>query len=223
MSNINGKAYGMNVITPLRKNAAWVNRLIFSIARVKPSVLKGLLTLSLIHYAGWIIISPRQFPRLSPQQPKESLSYTYMLFNSNFNGSWDQYIDSFVFTIARGLDLLWKFTVRYPESVPLTPFHDYIRYNQYNTDYYYIAYPMASSNDVKAGKRVLGSLQEFNRNSLAKPAEEFKQDYIAMITRLQNDLGDMYPSPIVSLASSKVRENERSLAVRTASAHKSKA
>ena len=130
MSNIAGKAYAINVITPLRWYLAWVNKIIFWVALKFPQYLKGLITLSLIHYARWVIIGRKQFPHLHPDQPKEDLKYGYMLFFSNFNGSWDQYIDSFTFSIPGGLDLFWKWSVRYPHSVALTPFHDYIRYNQ---------------------------------------------------------------------------------------------
>ena len=51
MSNIAGKAYAMNVITPSRPHLTWINRTIFMVARGVPKVLSGLLGLSLIHFA----------------------------------------------------------------------------------------------------------------------------------------------------------------------------
>src|SRR4051812_3511381 len=93
MSNIAGKAYAMNVITPIQWYLGWLNKLIFWVALAMPSTLRGLTTLSLIHYARWVIIGRTQFPHLDPAQPKEKLHYSYMLFFSNFNGSWDQYVD----------------------------------------------------------------------------------------------------------------------------------
>ena len=161
MSNIAGKAYAMNVITPIRWYTVWLNKLIFWIALKKPSTLRGLITLSLIHYARWVIIGKNQFPHLDPKQPKEELNYSYMLFFSNFNGSWDQYVDSFTFAIPGGLDLFWKWNIRYPKSVPLTPFHDYIRYNQVETIHYYNAYPLAASNDVKSAMVLKDALIDF--------------------------------------------------------------
>ena len=41
MSNVAGKAYGMNVLTPMRPWLTWVNRFTFMIARVVPSGLTG--------------------------------------------------------------------------------------------------------------------------------------------------------------------------------------
>ena len=48
VSNIAGKAYAMNVLTPMRPGRTWLNRLLLMVARVTPSTLAGLLGLSLI-------------------------------------------------------------------------------------------------------------------------------------------------------------------------------
>jgi len=208
MSNIAGKAYAMNVITPIRWYMTWVNRLIFRIVQWFPGVLTGLVTLSLIHYARWVIVGRRQFPHLHPDQPKEDLTYSYMLFFSNFNGSWDQYVDSFTFAIPKGLDLFWKGNIRYPRSVPLTPFHDYIRYNQIETIHYYSAYPLATANDVKAAKKVKAALLDFDIRCGGDDVspEEFHTRYKALLRHLQNDLGTMRPAPIISMAAAQVQK-----------------
>lgn len=209
MSNIAGKAYAMNVITPIRSHLAWVNKVIFLAASYIPRTLRGLITLSLIHYAGWVIIDKRQFPHLSPEQPRENLSYSYMLFFSNFNGSWDQYVDSFTFSIPGGLDMFWKWNIRYPKSVALTPFHDYIHYNQIETLHYYNAYPLAASNDVKSARSVKQALQSFDQTADQGTDAEFLQRYHGLLRSLQHDLGDMYPTPIVSMAAQHVEHRRR--------------
>lgn len=205
MSNIAGKAYAMNVITPIRWYMAWINKLIFKIAASRPETLKGLITLSLIHYARWVVIDRWKFPHLDTSQPKEKLNYSYMLFSSNFNGSWNQYVDSFTFAIPSGLDFFWKWNVRYPRSVPLTPFHKYIRHNQIDTDHYYSAYPLASSNDVKSAKRVKAQLIAFKNEHMADEPKAFKKAYGDLLRDLQYDFGSMCPTPVVSLANMAVQ------------------
>lgn len=207
MSNIAGKAYAMNVITPIRWYMTWLNKLIFWIAQKNPPTLVGLITLSLIHYARWTIIGRCQFPHLDKSQPKEDLHYSYMLFFSNFNGSWDQYVDSFTFSIPGGLDLFWKWNIRYSHSVALTPFHNYIQYNQIETNHYYIAYPIAAANDVKSAKVVKASLIDFDQKSGESAnlsPEDFLVQYKALLRKHQHDLGEMSPSPIVSMAAEAV-------------------
>lgn len=216
MSNIAGKAYAMNVITPLRWYTAWLTKLTFWIAGKRPSTTLGLLTLSLIHYARWVVINPAQFPRLSPEQPKEELKYNYMMFFSNFNGSWDQYVDSFSSAIPQGLDMFWILNIKYPRSVPMLPFHRYITSNQIWTDHYYNAYPMASSNDVKAAKKVREGLLSFIAETENSGAEEFQQKYNQLLIGLQHDISQMGPNPIVSLSAWAVEhrlQKERALNV----------
>lgn len=206
MSNIAGKAYAMNVVTPIRWYLGWLNKLIFWIALKLPSKLRGLITLSLIHYARWVIVGRNQFPHLDETQPKEDLHYSYMFFFSNFNGSWDQYVDSFTFAIPSGLDLFWKWNVKYPHSVPLTPFHQYIQYNQIETSHFYSAYPLAAANDVKAAKKVKTALIDFDRQWNTAPPEQFLKQYQALLRSVQNDLGDMRPTPIVSMSAQQVQK-----------------
>ncbi len=209
MSNIAGKAYAMNVVTPLRWYFAWFNKLIFWVAVTFPQTMIGLITLSLIHYARWVVIGKNSFPHLHPDQPKENLNYSYMLFLSDFNGSWDQYVDSFTFSIPAGLDMFWKWNIRYPNSVPLTPFHDYIRYNQIDTNHFYSATPLAASNDVKAGKHVKDTLIAFDAAVADASPEQFQKQYFAMLRTLQHDLSEMRPTPIVSMASWEVQRRQQ--------------
>ena len=207
MSNIAGKAYAMNVITPIRWYMAWINKLIFWYAGKRAATLIGLQTLSLIHYARWVIIDRWKFPRLHPSQPKEKLKYSYMLFFSNFNGSWDQYVDSFTFAIPAGLDLFWKWNVRYPKSVPLTPFHNYIRHNQIDTDHYYSAYPLATSNDIKSARHLKQALIDIEAETKDESdPTRFTEKYHRFLINVQYDLGEMRPAPVISLAAHAVRE-----------------
>ncbi len=199
----------MNVITPLRWYTAWITKLTFWIAGKRPSTTLGLQTLSLIHYARWVVIKPDQFPCVSDKQPREELKYNYMLFFSNFNGSWDQYVDSFSSAIPTGLNLFWVLNIKYPRSVPMLPFHRYITSNQIWTDHYYNAYPMAASNDVKAAQRVKNGLLGFIADTKNSSADDFQQKYNKLLLTLQHDVSQMGPNPIVSLSAWAVEKRLR--------------
>jgi len=208
MSNIAGKTFAMNVITPIKGVNFYINKVIFWFANTKlaSSRLGGLATLSLIHYARWVLIGKDQFPHLHPDQPKEDLHYNYMLFHSNFNGSWDQYVDSFHKAIPKGLDLLWRKNVKYPGSVPLQPFHAYINFNQIWTSHYYSAYPSAAVNDVKSAKKVKTALVALTDKVETLSDQAFKAAYDEMLIDLQHDVSVMEDTPVVSLASQAVKD-----------------
>ncbi|HYJ31052.1 MAG TPA: hypothetical protein VEW25_12015, partial [Allosphingosinicella sp.] len=146
MSNVSGKAYAMNVLTPMRPARTWINTFIFMFVRTQPAQLQGLLGLKFIHFARWVMVRRGQWPKIGAR--REHLRNDYMLFCSNFNGTWDQYIDAFSDALPNGLDILWYASTKYPHSIPITPFKNYIRANQVDTDYYYDATPGAALRDI---------------------------------------------------------------------------
>ena len=196
MSNVAGKAYGMNAVTPMRPYKTWVQRTIFMASRALPSGLAGLLGLSIIHFARWVIIKRNQWPDLG--QGKQNLQNDYMLFCSNFNGTWDQYIDAFSDGIPNGLDLFWFTSTRYPHSIPITPFKDYIRANQIDTDYYYNATPGAAQRDIKSALRIRRAILALAGQHKTLTPEDFQKAYIAELCRLQNELGYQGYAPVAS-------------------------
>lgn len=221
MSNVSGKAYAMNVITPVRPRRTWVNRLIFMVGRAKPDTLAGLLGLSIIHFARWVIVRRRDWPDFG--QPRDALQNDYVLFCSNFNGTWDQYIDAFSDGLPNGLDLFWYSSTKYPRSIPITPFKDYIRANQVDTDYYYNATPCSAQRDIKAGLRVRRALVDLaERHGTMSPAE-FARAYRAKLVEVQNDLGSAGPAPVASTDTAAADRNrapfvDRAAAARSATA-----
>ena len=196
MSNVAGKAYGMNVLTPMRPYATWINELIFMIGRAFPSMLGGLLGLKLIHFARWVMIRGGQWPNLG--QDKQALANDYMLFCSNFNGTWDQYIDAFADGIPGGLDLFWYASTQYPGSIPITPFKDYIRANQITTHYYYNATPGAGQRDIKAALSVAQAIRDLASQHAILGPQEFAVEWGKALARVQNCLGAPGFAPVAS-------------------------
>ena len=205
MSNVAGKAYGMNVVTPMQPSLTWINRATFMASRAIPSSLGGLLGLSIIHFARWIIIRRNQWPDLG--QGKQELKNDYMLFCSNFNGTWDQYIDAFSDGIPDGLDLLWISSTRYPHSVPISPFKGYIRVNQIDTDYYYNSVPGAAQRDVKAALRIRRAILALMEKQASLSPVDFRKLYIATLVGVQNDLGSQGYAPIASVDTDRAERN----------------
>ncbi|HTV34495.1 MAG TPA: hypothetical protein VME69_15610, partial [Methylocella sp.] len=147
MSNVAGKVYVLNVLTPSKPWKTWFERFQYRLVRAVPALLLPLLGLSFIHFARWVIIKRDQWPDLG--QPKHKLTNDYVLFTSNFNGTWDQYLDAFSDGSPTGVDLAWYTSTKFPHSIPSTPFKNYIRVNQIDTNYCYNATPGAAQRDIK--------------------------------------------------------------------------
>ncbi len=196
MTNINGKAYAMNAVTPMKAWKTPILRVLFFALGALKSKQQDLIDLSFIHFARWVIVKGNQFPRLSPEQPAEQLHYDYLLFFSNFNGTWNQYIDAFSAVLSTGLNLIWRWSEKFPGAVPVTAFKRYIALVQFDTDYYYTAYPYATTNDVKAAIRVDNALREFAANSQGLTPEAFQQAYRKLVVKVQADIGALGPAPM---------------------------
>jgi hypothetical protein len=86
------------------------------------------------------------------------------------------------------MDRIWKWSVNYPGSQPITPFKEYIRYNQIDTDHYYTAYPGAATNDVKHALRLHAELQRFAAASKGLDDATFARQYARFLTTVAGDL-----------------------------------
>jgi hypothetical protein len=201
MSNVAGKAYAMNVLTPMRPSRTWIQIALFMLARVMPSQLGGLLGLKLIHFARWVIIRRDQWPDLG--QGKQKICNDYMLFLSNFNGTWDQYIDAFADGIPTGLDLFWYASTKYPHSIPISLFKQYIVANQIDTSYYYNATPGAAQRGIKAALRVRREVLALAEIHRAGEEATFASAYRDALTRLANSLASPGFAPIASVSTQK--------------------
>jgi hypothetical protein len=189
VTNLNGKAYAMNAITPMKPWKTPVLKLFFFVLGRVKSMQKDLKDLSFIHFARWVCVSRNAFPRLSEEQPREELKYDYLLFFSNFNGTWNQYIDAFSAVLYKGLDAIWIWSEKYPGSRPVTSFKRYISLVQFDTDYYYNVYPHAATNDVKAALRVQDALAKFAETSQSLSPEEFEKAWLEFRITVAPDLG----------------------------------
>ena len=194
MSNVSGKAYAMTVVTPMPPRRTWINALLFAVARLTPSTLRGLKGLSLIHFARWVIVRQGDWPDAAGA----ALENDYMIFCSNFNGTWDQYIDAFADGIPTGLDLFWYASIRFPHSIPISPFKDYIRANQIDNNYFYNATPGAAQRDIKAALRVRQAVLDLAAVAPTTSPADFAAAYRTVFRSVQNDLGPQSYAPVAS-------------------------
>jgi hypothetical protein len=214
VANICGKSYALTAVTRMHPLKTYGLRLVFFLIRVSMlpiplpkwgvlgrirQVQLDLTELSFIHFARWVIIERGRFPRVTPDQRPEELTYDYLLFESNFNGDWEKYIDAFSQVVPGGMDNIWRWSVKYPKSRPITPFLRYIRNCQFDTDYYYSAYPGAATNDVRGALLLKEQFDKFVGESAVMTPEQFAAAYQRFTVDIQNCLATTglpsYPAP----------------------------
>ena len=197
MSNINGKVYAMNAITPMKPWKTLVVKAFFLLLRLVKPLQKDLINLSFIEFARWVVIPRSRFPYVGQGQVKDEMKYDYLLFFSNFNGTWNQYIDAFSAVLSKGLNLVWQWSEKFPGSNPVTGFKEYIARVQFDTDYYFTAYPQTTANDLKSAHIVQASLDDLVQRARSCSPAEFSTAYLNFVIQVQGHLGETGEAPIV--------------------------
>jgi hypothetical protein len=178
-------------IAPVKRGMSWVS---WALLRVMRSISKLEMAreLEFIHFARWQRVRWRDLPRLGPAQPREHFKNDFFLFATNYNGDWDQYIDSFarVPRIERGMWWLWRFSRGYPGPLPIRTFKEWIRYHTYPERFYYSAYPRSTVRNIAAALAVKHELERFAEESYpTETTAEFKARNLRMVRQLAPCLG----------------------------------
>src|SRR3954469_12898603 len=183
MANVEGKATAITVITPVKWWGRPALALVFLAGRRLTFTLEKLQRLSFIHYARWAVI-----PRFPDGGGGERGKYTYLFFESNFNGTWDQYIDAFSEVVPGRMKAIWGSSYGFPGPIPVEPFKAYIRKNEFVANHYWSAYPSATTTEIISAQRVAAALDGLRTRSGRLDPEAFARAYEAMLTEVQRDL-----------------------------------
>ena len=179
-----GKAIPMTAVSPLRPYMTWLAVSVLWLLRWFPR--RGRLkSLAFIHFARWVVLRRKDFRVLNDKQPVECLRHDYLLFSTNFNNHWEQYIDAFSLVLRLGVNLLWFTSRRFPGAWPIRLFKIYIRYNEYPTRYYYNAYPESSVRDVESALVLRSELLRFMQSTRDMDPDTFADEYGEFTRRIQ--------------------------------------
>jgi hypothetical protein len=137
-----GQVTELTAIAPIRAGQLDSLRQVLQGVQANPS--RVLARIGTIHYARWVIIDEGE----------------RLLFTSNFDGTWDQYIDDFSEYLAEGLDRIFGHCEGYPGARPVEGLKAYIREHEIEANVYYAAYPDATVKQVQKGLRVLGAVEQ---------------------------------------------------------------
>jgi len=90
--------------------------------------------LSTIHFARWVLID----------------NGDNLLFESNYDGSWESYIDDFGDHAAMGMNAVWGNCVGFPKGgcLDIESFKQVIRANQHPAQVFYSAYPNVTVENI---------------------------------------------------------------------------
>lgn len=100
--------------------------------------------LSTIHFARWVLLDGGD----------------NLLFESNYDGSWESYIDDFGDHAATGMNAVWGNSVGFPKggSLDIEAFKQGIRHNQHPAQVWYSAYPNLTVSNIATDRDLRATL-----------------------------------------------------------------
>jgi hypothetical protein len=178
----------MTVFSLLRPVWAWppggvyLQRLIFGLGSTRPP--DTVRALSFIHFARLVVI--RRFP--DHRQEAEEIREPLLMFESNYNGTFDQYIETFSEAIPGKMRAFWQTSYGFPDVKPVTAFKAYIHANEFTVNHYYSAYPEASATMVGSALKLASAHAAFRERAETLSPARFVAAYREFITAMQGDL-----------------------------------
>lgn len=150
-----------------------VDNLRWALQTVQKDIEKGKETplndIATIHYARWVILPGDE----------------YLLFTSNFDGGFEQYIHDFAMIANSGrkrsdnpdgtkfMDLVWSNCEGYPGTDDFRAFLDYIAAHNVDTTLFYATIASTTVRDVEWLRQARATFVEFDRQAQAIPRDEW--------------------------------------------------
>ena len=172
----------MSVFSLLRPGGRYIQRVVFALGSMRHPV--DIDRLSMIHFARLAVIG--EFPNHG--QPRDDIRQPLQLFESNYNGTFNQYIDTFVDAIPGKMRSFWGTSYGFPCSLALGPFKRYILASQFPIDHYYVRNPDATVKMVGSALRAMRVYDQLRRDAQDLDPGAFAKRFTELITAIQSDL-----------------------------------
>jgi hypothetical protein len=183
--NLEGRAQAFTILTPVKPGWALWLRCNFFVGRHVPYLTMKLRRLSFIHYARWSIIKLRPGNRPQPSGGTRK----YLLVTTNFNGTWDQYVEVFSEVVPWRIRGIWSSAPGFPGPSPPERLKEFVRENELAADHYYAAYPQATATVVLAALELRDKFERFAHGMRHDAdGDEFRQAWLAFLTQVQGHL-----------------------------------
>jgi hypothetical protein len=185
-TDVAGRVGALTTLTPVRWWGVPLLRSLMWVVAHTGVTLDLLRRLAFIEYARWGLV--KAFPANGTPQGPDPRRHHHLYFESNFNGTLDQYLDTFAYVADRRFWFFWGSSYRFPARVPAKPFRDWIRRHHTPAAHYYSAYPDASATMVVSALELERELKRFAAATEGLDAAGFRGAYDGLLTRMQGSL-----------------------------------
>jgi hypothetical protein len=159
----------LSPVGPLWRLWLWLYYRVLSRWTKRSQGTRDLIELSMIGFARWSVCRPAGRP--------------YLLFETNFNGDSDHYLEAFALVTPNGLKANWRGIAGFPGVEPVSRFQSFVNDHMQRIARYWSAYPHASTKMIRSALELRSRIDGFDERG-ATP-EDFKSAYDGLIEGAQ--------------------------------------
>jgi hypothetical protein len=142
-----------------------------------------LIRLSMIGFARWSMFYRVQAS--VPHRLPTPLRRPFLLFETNFNGDSDQYLESFSLIIPSAMNRIWAKAYGVPDVRRVSEWQQYVNKKKLPIAFYYSAYPKASTKTIRSALELERMLPEFRTRTEGVTGAGFEREFRALLARVQ--------------------------------------
>lgn len=137
------------------------------------------------------VLGQDEFSPSSPEGTRSrsvKLDNPYVLFDTNYNGRTEEYLESFCLIVPTSMRLTWSswFTYGVPDPARVGKFIRYVEHATSLPAYYYSAYPDATAKQILAALELRLRLEEFRRGPGGDPGgAAFRAEWNRLLEHVQ--------------------------------------
>ena len=163
-----------------------VTRILRRLLRLRGRKGRRFLALASINFAHWSLLS--RVPPGGPRRARRRLSrrYSCLIFQSNFNGTRDLYLEVFSVAVLWQMRMLWWGANGVPDMLPISRFQEYARHHDIEPAHYYCAYPEGTVKTIGAALEARERFEDFAHKARElDDATTFAAEYDKFLRRVE--------------------------------------
>jgi hypothetical protein len=138
-----------------------------------------------VHFASWSLV--RRLPA-NRDHPGVILRYSHLLYESAYDGGWEEHADALFRLRARGVSAFWSLTYGFPGMKPNAPLKRWLRAHELEAGHGYSAYPEATRATVLAALELEDRLRPLIAGAGDRDPKAFDAHWRATLTAVQRCL-----------------------------------
>ena len=193
MANQSGQIYGLTILSPVietdRIDICHATALRWYLAGLPRDHTSPFARVSSTHFARLVVMDDVVF--VGAPACEEHLKSRYLIFETNFDGDLDKYLERMAREIPEVVDSVWKHCVGYPGVADPAAFAAYMKRCQIKTTFFFADVNDKTVQDTLKALQVQAALSHFISRNRGKRAGEIQK----LFGRLMEDLSNA-PAPL---------------------------